>query len=512
MKKELIQTGLVVILAALCLGSPEVLGASRTPADTLVIAYDVEPSTLEPHLTTDSNSAAVRRHLYDYLFAIDKDGEPHPQLAIKTEVSPGNLTWTFTIREGVRFHDGTELNAKAVQENWERLLEPKRLSSAKNTVLMVDRVEAIGPYTIRFYTKEPFGPMLRHIGHIAAGAILSPAAAKKLGEEVGRRPVGSGPYRFVEWVKGTRVVLERNEEYWGTKPKIKRLVYRPVREASSRAIMLETGEADIAVLLPPHEALRLKQNPDIGIIETLSVRAIYFGLNMEKPPTDNIKVRKAINHAVNKKAIIEQIMMGAGQIMDCPVAPKVFGYHPTMVYEYDPAKARQLLKEAGYKGEPVTMWSPQGRYTMDTDISQAVQNQLKEVGINAQLRIWGDFPAYLKAVADPDANMAMLGWAPSTIDAEGGLFQLSHSSLVHKYANISNYANKAYDALLDKGRTSLDTKERLAAYKEAAKMFMEDAPWLFLHYQKVLTGVRKNVKGAWLTPAEHLVMIDAWKE
>jgi peptide/nickel transport system substrate-binding protein len=512
MDRKFILLGIFPVLIALCLWPSGVLAASKTPPDTLVVAYGVEPSTLDPHLTTDSDSAAVRYHIYDYLFVTGKDADAQPQLATKVEVSPDKLTWTFTLRQGVKYHDGTELNAQTVKENWDRLLDPKRVSSAKNYYLMIDKVQATGPYTIQFHTREPLGPMLRHIAHIAGGAILSPEAAKRWGDEFGRHPVGSGPFRFVEWVKGTRVVLERNEEYWGKKPKIRRIEYRPVPESSARAIMLETGEADIAVRIPPHEAPRLRQNRDIDIIEILSCRAIYMALNMEKPPTDNIKVRKAINYAVNNKAIVEQILMGSGQIMDCPVAPNVFGYHPTMVYEYDPQKARQLLKEAGYKGEPVTMWSSQGRYLMDTDVAQAVQNQLKEVGINAQLRIWGDWPAYLKAMADPDANMTLFGWAPSTIDAEGGLFQISHSSLVHKFANASNYANKAYDALLDKGRTSLDPKERLAAYKEASKIFMEDAPWLFLFYQKVLTGVRKNVKGVWLSPAEHLIMVDAWKE
>ncbi|MBO8141777.1 MAG: glutathione ABC transporter substrate-binding protein [Firmicutes bacterium] len=502
MRRGVVLTVLATMLALAVAGT----GAAAQD-DTVVVALSSTLTTLETQDTTDTDSAAVRFSIYEGLVTINQHGETVPELAESWDVSEDGRTYTFYLRKGIKFHDGTPFNAEAVKVNFDRLMTTQRNTSAGAYFTMLESVEAVDEYTVVFRTKEPFGPFIRHLG-IHAAQIMSPAAIEKWGDEVGQHPVGTGPWKFVEWVRGDHVTLERNEDYWREKPGAKRLIYRIVPEPSTRVAMLETGEADVILRVTPEEVERLSNNPNIRVFKTQTARSMFFSIHTQRPHLADPRVRQALNYAVDKEAIVKSILGGAGVVADSPLGSGVFGYTPIKTYEYNPQKARQLLTEAGYANRlSITIAAPRGRYVQDWLVAQAVQAQLQAIGIKAQLNIVGDFASYIQQITSPDrADLMFLGWAPSTLDGEGGLYQILHGDRANQFANSSAFDNDEFDRYVDLARTSTDQEQRLEYYQKAQEIAVEEAPMLFMYYQAVYTAVRDRIEGVYVLPSEQLIM------
>src|SRR5690606_11648055 len=287
-------------------------------------------------------------------------------------------------------------------------------------------------------------------------------------------------------------------------------------EDGARMLMVQTGEAHVAVRVPPEMVSVLERDPNIEVVNTPSVRTIYIGFNTyqradrPKNPFADPRVRQAVNYAVDNEAINEFILGGMGRPSDAPIAPGIFGYQPIKTYEYNPEKARQLLAEAGYpNGFRTQLYSPSGRYLKDLEIAEAVQAQLAEVGIQAQIETleWATYLDFTSRPAEEsEAPMFLLGWGTVTGDADYGLFPLLHSSeWVPRGSNRTFYKNDRVDELLNLARTTPDPEARLAAYKEAMEIIMEDAPWLFLHAETQLTAIRTEVEGVIVHPTERIM-------
>lgn len=485
------------------------LGGLATAQQILIVAQGTDAVTLDAADITDSPSATVSSHIAETLFELTPEGTIVPLLAESYEVSPDGKVWTIKLRQGVTFHDGTPFNAEAVKFNINRFLDPANAFAFRFLLDRVASVEVVDEYTVRFNLNTTFAPFLSHLTHNSV-AMQSPTAIERFGEAFRDNPVGTGPFRFVSWIKGRQIDLATFENYWGERPGIDGVRFLAVPEATTRMAMVETGEAHVAVRVPPHDVPRLDAHPDITVDNTSSVRTIYIYFNHTKEPFTDVRVRRAINHAVDKKEIAEFLLGGAARPSDAPISPGIFGYTPIGFFEYNPELARQLLAEAGFPdGFSTTLYSPTGRYVMDIQIAEAVQSMLADVGITAEI-VTLEWAAYLERTRQPaDVNevpMAMLGWGTVTGDADYGLFPLFHTSQhVPAGSNRSFFSNPLVDALLDEGRTTLDPERRKQIYYEAMRIIWEDAAWLFLHSETQLTAIRDEVQGFVVHPTERFL-------
>jgi len=478
---------------------------------TITVAIGSDITTLDPHETTDTDSASIRYHIYEGLVHVNSQGDPVPQLAKSWTISEDGLTYTFKLREGVQFQDGADFNALAVKIAFDRVTDPGRSTSASDYMTMIADTEVIDDFTVAVTLKEPFGPFLNHLG-VHAGHIPSPRAVEQYGENLGDHPIGTGPFRFVERVRGDRIVLERWEGYWGDEPDIQRIVYKVVPEAGARIAMLETGEADVILRVTPEEVQRLNKSEGINVTTIQTGRTMYFALNTKEPPFDDVRVRQAANYAVDKKAIIE-FLFGAGTTIpvDNPLAPAMFGYTPIRSYPFDPDRARELLAETGNPHPSILMWAPQARFPQGVEVTQVVQQQLQQAGFNVEVRIWGDYPAYLDTFNSQmtEQDAVLMGWAASTLDAEGALRQPLHGERAGKFINTGGYGNPKVDSLMDAARASSSPDERRELYAQLAGIVMEDAPWIFLYYGTVSYGQSDRISGVDYRPTEVVLFLDA---
>jgi len=468
---------------------------------TLIIAQGTDAVSLDPALATDSPSATVNSHIYETLFELTTESEIVPHLASDFEVSGDGLTWTITIREGVTFHDGTPLTATEVKASLDRFIDPDNAFTFRFLLSRIQEINVLDTYTVELKLSEVFAPLLAHLTH------SSTAIVKTDVPDLDAAPMGTGPFQFVSWERGQRIDLERYEGYWDSKPGIEGLRFLAVPENTTRMALVETGEAHVAVRVPPQDIARLNAAPGVTVQNVPSVRTIYIYFNHASGPFTDERLRQAVNYAVNKEEIAEFVLGGAVRPSDAPISPGIFGYTPVGFYEYDPEKARQLMAEAGFPdGFSTTLYSPNGRYLQDIQVSEAIQSQLAEVGIDAQIETL-EWAAYLAKTNEPaDVNevpFGMLGWGTVTGDADYGLYALFHTSQhVPAGSNRSFYSNGVVDALLDEARSNPDAALRQQLYADAMQIIWDEAAWLFLYSETQLVAVRDDVEGLIIHPTE----------
>lgn len=476
----------------------------------LVVATAVDIAHLDAPLTADIASSTVSAHIMETLFIMDAEGTIHPGLATSYEVSEDAMTWTFTLREGVRFHDGTAFDAEAVRFNVERLLDPGNAFAYAFLLDRVDRVEVLDTHLVRFHLSTPFAPLLTHLTLSSTG-IQSPTAVQTLGDGYRTQPVGSGPFRFAEWVQGQHVDLVRFDDYWGDAPAIESVRFLFVPESSTRIALLMTGDAHVALPIPPQDIPRLEAAPDIDVNISPSARTIILYFNHTREPFTDRRVRQALNHAVDKDAIVEFILGGAARVSDAIISPGIVGYAPIGVYEFDPERARQLLAEAGYPdGFSSRLLCTMGRINMDTQICETIQNMLADVGVDITIETL-EHATWLSVTRNPPeesiVDIAMSGWNTVTRDADYALYAVWHSDQwVPGGANRSYYANPDVDALLERSRVVADTAEREAIIAEALQVMWDDAHALLLHSDSNVSAVRSNVSGVVIDPTERVLL------
>nr|WP_283244265.1 glutathione ABC transporter substrate-binding protein [Wansuia hejianensis] len=407
-------------------------------------------------------------------------------------------TWEFKLRQGVKFHNGEEMKASDVVFSFDRMANSPDVA---HIIGAVESVEEKDEYTIIIKTKEPFAPLLGHLAHTAS-SILSEKAVKDAGDDYHSKPVGTGPFKFVSHESGDRVTLERFDDYYGDRAKVQKLIFRNIPEGTNRTIGLQTGEIDIAYDIEPIDVKTVKGDKKLSLVEGPSLSTAYIGFNTKKAPFDNVKVRQALNYAINVEEIIEVALEGGGTKATGPINDEVFGYNKSLTgYEYNPEKAKELLKEAGFEnGFKTTIWTNDN--PVRVTIAEIVQGQLKEIGIQVTVEQveWG---AYLERTAKGEHDMFILGWVTVTGDADYGLYALFHSTQHGEAGNRTFYTNNEVDKLLEKGRVSTDDSERINAYHKAQDMIVEEAPQLFLYFDTQKVGTQKNVEGFKIHPAGH---------
>ena len=475
----------------------------------LIIAQEKDASTIDAHYVGDSASASIMEHMVEPLLELTPKGEIVPRLLEKWEVSPDATEFTLKLKKGIRFHDGQPFNAEAVKVNFDRRLDPKAATQYGSLVAPIASVTVVDEYTVKIKTKMPYAAMLANLTHQANG-MQSPVALKRSWDKPLIMPIGTGPFIFKEWVPGNRLVMVRNDNYWGMKPTLSEVTFRVIPDAISRVVALEKGEVHVAVQIPASDIPRLKGNPKIKIIHTPSVRTIYMGFNCLKEPFTDKRIRQALNYAVNKEAIVGPVLGGAGRVSDAPISPGIFGYEPIRTYEYNVEKAKALLAEAGFpQGFETTLHSAVGRYYKDVSVAAAVAADLLKVGVKAEIKMmdWDTYIPFIfrdKEVAEH--KLYVLGWNTVTGDADYGLHTLFYSGeWPREGMNASFFKNEKLDQLLEAARSTANPKERKKLYKEAMTLIVEDAPWIFLYTEIQITGVGVNVKDIIVHPTERVI-------
>jgi peptide/nickel transport system substrate-binding protein len=442
-----------------------------------------------------------------------------PGLAQSWDIARDGLTYTFKLRPNVKFHDGTPLTAEAVRFCFERQMNDKGPYYATGTYPYVKGflgnvagVEVIDPLTVQIKLKAPLTPFLQYLAHHSL-YIYSPEALKKFGKDIVKNPVGTGPFKLETWEPGVKVVLARNDQYWGGAPKLRQAIYVPIIEAQARLAAIKTGEIDLTMDVPPDSLAELRKDGDVVVAETNSSAVWYVTLNTRHPILKDRRVRQALNYAINKDAIIRDILKGTAIVARGPMSP-VYGpfYEENLQkYPHDLEKARALLKEAGYAGGfELTFLVPESGSGMQSPVEMAtvIQANLAQVGVRAKIQTmeWG---AYLKKYLEgPD--MAEMSWNPSIGDPDHMMYMLLSSDRFPPAFNAGFYQNDKVDDLLRKGRTTIDEKTRVPLYKEAQKLVVDDAPWIFVDHGKQVIIHRKRVQGFKLHPNFDLVLTQVW--
>jgi len=462
---------------------------SGAPRETLIIAQGVDPTTLDPQNHYETPAFNVLLNIYETLLLRSDDMKLQPLLATSWRLV-NDTTWEFKLQKGVKFQNGEDFNAAAVKFSLERIADRKNKLIQTTLVGIIDRVDIVDDYTVKVITTKPYPYLDAQLGHI--GAIMPPKYTQEKGPAyIAANPVGTGPYKLVRWVKDDHFVLDANEKYWRGAPEIKRVIFRPIPEATTRVAGLQTQEADIIVNIPPHLARLMDWKGRSAVAKVPSSRVIYMGFDTTKGgPVADKQVRQAIAQAVDIDKIIKKILEGNAIRLGTPVTRYHFGYDPQIQpYAFDPEKAKKLLVEAGYSnGFDLVLNSPSGRYLNDKEVAEAVTGDLRKIGINASVRI-GEWGSYMNMLyAHKGGPSYILGWGGATFDADATLFPLLRTGQV-----LSHYTNPALDALIEEGRSIMDKSKRQKIYSEAARLVKEDAAWAFAYQQMDIYGVSERV-------------------
>lgn len=516
MKKFRLGVGLVA--ASLVVQAAE----AQTPSDVLVVGQIAEPKSLDPAAVTAVNDFRILMNVYDGLVRY-KDGtlEVEPALAESWTISEDGTVYTFELRDDVTFHDGTAFDAEAVVFNFDRMLDeshpyhdtgPFPLSFFFSAV---QDVEAVDSDTVKFTLDAPYAPFLSNLAY-PTGLIVSPTAVAAHGKDFGRSPVGTGPFMFAEWESNAKVVIARNEDYWGGAPSLEAVVFRPITDANTRVAEMLSGGIDVMVEIPPDSVSSFDGN-GFTLHEQAGPHLWFLILNAKEGPFSDKRVRQAINYAIDKKALVDQILQGTAEVASGPTPPAFsWAYNDTLQpYPYDPEKAQALLKEAGHEGADLTFYVTEGGSGMldPVPMGAAIQADLAKIGLNVTIETyeWNTFLGKVNPGLEGKADMAEMAWMTNDPDTLPYLALRTNAWPDAGGFNSGYYSNPEVDKLLEAARSATDQAERAALYKQMQEIVYEDAPWAFIANWKQNAATSDRVSGFSLQPSFFLLLKDVGK-
>jgi ABC-type transport system substrate-binding protein len=514
---------LLTTLLVLCFLLPGAAWAGDS--ETLIWGRGGDSVNLDLAQATDGESIKAGIQVLENLVMFGKDSmDVEPQLAESWNVSKDGLTWTFKLRKGVRFQDGTPFNAQAVYDSFDRIIDPNhpfhkygKWRYLSLSLGQVKTIKVIDDYTIALETKKPFAPLLNNLA-LWLCPILSPAAMAQYKDQIGLHPVGTGPFKFVKWIKDDQIVLERNNDYWGKKARVERIILKSIPEASARLMALQSGTIDIADDLDPDSISLVKKNKNLTLIERPSVNIGYLALNTEKPALRDVRVRRAINYAIDKDTLIKTIYQGLAVPAKNPFAPTIWSYNNAIKpYGYNPKKAIKLLKAAHFDfSKPLELWAmPVSRAYMPEPVKTAelIQAYLAAVGIKAKI-VRMDWGTYLKKTANGEDDMCMLGWLGGNADPDNFLYGLlsADTAKTPGASNVALWKNAEFTQLCLKAQKTFDKAERTKLYLKAQEIFHAEAPWVPLAHSTVVRCYSKKLHDVPLRPNGLNSFQMVWKE
>lgn len=469
--------------------------SGESTSQELTYAATSDVVGLSPIDTNDSVSAAMIEQIYETLFIRDPETmEITPHLAESYE-NPDDTTWEISLKEDVTFHDGTPFNAEAVKYTFEQFLDEERAAPRASLLEPVESIEVKDEYTVVINTKEPYGPLLAALSHTNA-SIVSPKADEE--GDLNKEPVGTGPFKFVNWTQGDNVVLEANADYWQGAPDLEKVTMRVVPEYSTAVSMLQTGEVQFIDNITSEHLPRIESMKNVDVEKKEGTPVYYLGFNMEKEPFNDQKFRQAVSHAIDREAYVKQLG-GLGIKNDSTIGPKVFGYDEEAKdagYDFNKEEAKKMLEENGYADQEITLLAANtGNYMKMAEIVQA---QLSDIGLNVSIETmeWGTF---LDTTTQGNFEMTFLGWSNSTADGSELLYPNLHSDNIGS-SNRTGYNNNEFDKLVEASRVTVDQEVRKSKLHEANMMAVKDAVWIPMHHGVVTTATDNSVKGLEIDP------------
>lgn len=479
--------------------------AGKERGTRLVVGISQTLPTLDPAMHRDRTVQSVLRNMFDCLVSRDKEMKLIPQLAESWE-KVDDLTWRFKLKRGVKFHNGDPFTARDVKFTIERVIKPNmiagRSSPRKGLIAPVTDVEVEGDYTVLIKTSKPW-PILPVM--LTFIEIVPEKYIKEKGDEYfAEHPVGTGPFKFVEWVKGERLVMKRFEGYHGGTAKVDTLIFKPIPESSSRVAALKAGECHLIQNLPPHMVSQIDSDPKTKVLSCEGTRSFFLGMNLTKPPFNNRLVREAVSHAINLDLIISSILHGMAIKLSGPLVPAAFGYNEELKpHEYNPDLAKKLLREAGYENG--------FQVELDTDsdlkeIAEAISSDLTRIGIKAKVRVW-EWGVLKPRLQKHDRDLFLFSWGNASLDPVGILIPVFKTD---GRGNYTGYSNPKVDELLTKAETGMEVEKRRSYFKETQRIIHDDMPVVFLYSPKEIYGARVELKNWTPTPDGRMDMHDAY--
>jgi peptide/nickel transport system substrate-binding protein len=488
-----------VLLVLVMLGMLGTLhrAAVAADADTLVLALERDQDNMDPHMHFQRVGIIMNINMYDSLLHKNTKLEYEPSLATEWKAL-NETTWEFKLRQGVKFHNGDLFSAEDVKFSFDRVLDPNTKSPQYGNIRGIKEVKIIDPHTVHLITDKPFPLLLERV-------VFFPIIPKKHFEKVGAQafaenaPVGTGPYKFVEWKRDQYLKMERFNEHWRGPALIRNLIIRVIPETSTQVAEIKTGGVDIVRNLAPDLIPDLKAHPNTYVSTAPILRTHFVTLDMREPPFNKKEARQAANNAIDRQAIVDKLMGGLGKVVPTVINPMAFGYDPTVeAYSYDPKKAKELLKQAGYpNGTDITLHVGTSA-AFNRQLAEAITEMLTEVGLRTNLKVWDQGPAWNKFFQGEGkaTNGFIANWGYySTFDADAILHPFYHTEpggFVGKwYARVPGM-----DELIDEGRSTIDKEKRLATYAKIQRLLKEEAPSIFLFSQHDMLGINKRVEYA----------------
>jgi peptide/nickel transport system substrate-binding protein len=454
---------------------PGTLAAQTAPTSKreLVAAQGGDVSTFDPHISTSSNEIRVSFNIFDNLVTRYPDGKLHPALATEWKLQ-GQTTWTFKIRQGVKWHNGDGFTAADAKWSIERTYDPEHKTRVATVFTTVDKIEAPDATTLVIHTKKP-DPLLPARLAFYGGQIVSRRYFEQAGADGFRsKPMGTGPVRFVSWTKDDRLVLEANGDYWGGKPDFDRMILRAIPETAPRVAGLLKGELDIITQLAPDQGERVNANPTTRVAGALYAGLYVLAVNSKVPPLDNPLVKQALSLGIDRDLIVKELWRGRGIVPNGPIAKGDNHYDASLPpLAYNPREARERLKKAGYKGEEIVIETTSGYTANDKPMSEAIQAMWRDVGINAKVDV---LEYSVRAQKNRDKSFKGLWWSDPTstlADPDGMMWRLLAPGGAQDY-----WRHPRFDELGEAARFSVDEKFRGQAYREMTKLALEHFPWI----------------------------------
>jgi peptide/nickel transport system substrate-binding protein len=496
---------------ALISGVPDRV-AAQTPPGVLIVGQIAEPKSLDPAAVTAVNDFRILVNVYEGLTRY-KSGtlEVEPGLATSWDISEDGTEYTFVLRDGVSFHDGTPFNAEAVKFNFDRMLDENHPFHDTGPFPLsfffgaVEKTEVVDDMTVKFTLNAPYAPFLSNLAY-PTGLMISPAAVQAHGKDVGRNPVGTGPFKFAEWRSNEAVVVKRNDAYWGEPAANKAVVFRPITDANTRVAEMLAGGIDLMVEIPP-TSLGQFSGSGFSVAEQAGPHVWFLILNAKEGPFADKRVRQAANYAINKEAIVNDVLEGTATVAAGPTPPAfAWAYNEALdPYPFDREKAKALIAEAGAEGAELTFFVTEGGSGMldPVPMGTAIQADLQAVGLNVKIETyeWNTFLGEVNPGLEGKADMAEMAWMTNDPDTLPYLALRSEAWPDKGGFNSGYYANPKVDELLEAARTATDQEERARLYREMQEIVQEDAPWVFVANWKQNAVTNDRVENFTLEPS-----------
>lgn len=502
----------------------------------LYLRLSSDITTLDPAMIVDVAGGSVAAKMFNGIVRFGDDSKVLPDLAESFSISKNGKIYTFHLRKGTRFHNGRELRAIDVKYSFERVLDPKsnssrtwlfdRISGAREFMdgkaSDVSGIKLLDDYTIVIELTEPFGPFLNLLA-MPSAYIVPKEEVEKRGGEFSSDPIGTGPFKIKAWKRGRELVLSVNEDYFEGKAKIRGIVYRVIPEELTTIAEFESGNLDV-MGVPSTEFRRYSESEKWrGLIKQgPGLNTFYLGLNCQKAPFNDKRVRQALNYAIDRDRILKTILEGRGELARGPIPPFLVN-HPSPQsspsegrgdlnvpsplagegqgggYFYNPKKARALLKEAGFDNKKLRFKIYQSADLETADIMEVVQQYLRDVGVEAEI-VQLEWSAFKEAINKGEADSFWLSWKADYPDPENFLFPVFHSSNWGAAGNRARFKDPETDRLIEEAQREPDEEKRISLYLEAEKRVMEEAPWLFFWHKSEYVMHQSWVKGLKMYP------------